>query len=259
MTDLFGQQGYAVRLEWGVTGALAARADVAVVVDVLSFSTAVTIAVERGMKVYPCREVGSRAEAFAAERDAALAVGRARTTTDGGGPVVPSLSPAGMLACTPAERLVLPSPNGAAVATALKEAGGDVAVGCLRNGAAVARWLAWALVNDRSVVVVAAGERWAQDGSLRPSLEDQLGAGAILSGVVARGFGERMSPEARAAADLFDVARSTLHERLLDSVSGRELVSRGFREDVNVAAEVDASVVVPVMNDGAFVPGGTLG
>src|SRR2546423_1644490 len=44
-----------VALEWGPIGAkvLAERSDVIVVVDVLSFSTSVTVAAERGAKVWP--------------------------------------------------------------------------------------------------------------------------------------------------------------------------------------------------------------
>ena len=51
------QAGHRIRLEWGPTGAavIARRADVAVVVDVLSFTTTVTVAVERGITVYPFR------------------------------------------------------------------------------------------------------------------------------------------------------------------------------------------------------------
>jgi 2-phosphosulfolactate phosphatase len=41
-SDPFGQGGYAVRMDWGRVGARECRADVNVVVDVLSFSTTVT-------------------------------------------------------------------------------------------------------------------------------------------------------------------------------------------------------------------------
>ena len=44
-----------VALEWGPVGArtLAESSDVVVVIDVLSFSTSLTVAVERGAKVWP--------------------------------------------------------------------------------------------------------------------------------------------------------------------------------------------------------------
>ncbi len=49
------QDGYRLRADWGLDGALALaeHADVAVVVDVLSFTTTVTVAVEAGMVVWP--------------------------------------------------------------------------------------------------------------------------------------------------------------------------------------------------------------
>jgi 2-phosphosulfolactate phosphatase len=52
----FGQQRWRCRLEWGRRGAEAAtvRNDVIVVVDTLSFSTAVATALHCGVTVYPC-------------------------------------------------------------------------------------------------------------------------------------------------------------------------------------------------------------
>jgi 2-phosphosulfolactate phosphatase len=64
------------------------------------------------------------------------------------------------------------------------------------------------LEHGDSVAVIAAGERWRGDDSLRPSLEDHLGAGAVLSALAGLGYRDAMSPEASAAADLFDVVRS---------------------------------------------------
>jgi 2-phosphosulfolactate phosphatase len=84
MADLFGQGGFGLRMDWGPVGARAARADVSVVVDVLSFSTSVCIAVERGMRVYPYRWMGARAAEFAREHDAVLAVGRLVPVLAGG-------------------------------------------------------------------------------------------------------------------------------------------------------------------------------
>jgi hypothetical protein len=53
--DPLGQIGYGVRFDWGAVGAARAgeRTGVLVVVDVLSFTTAVTVAVERGVAVNP--------------------------------------------------------------------------------------------------------------------------------------------------------------------------------------------------------------
>jgi 2-phosphosulfolactate phosphatase len=58
---IFDQAEYALRCEWGASGVrqLAAISDVLIVVDVLSFSTAVDIAVSNGAIVFP---YGSRDE-----------------------------------------------------------------------------------------------------------------------------------------------------------------------------------------------------
>ena len=94
-----------------------------------------------------------------------------------------------------ASRLVLPSPNGSAIAAA---APGVTVAASLRNASAVAEWLSERFRGDvEPVSVIAAGERWP-DGSLRPALEDLLGAGAVLSALVAR-TGVSESPEAAAA------------------------------------------------------------
>jgi 2-phosphosulfolactate phosphatase len=251
VADVFGQDGFGVRLDWGPVGARAADADVSVVVDVLSFSTSVTVAVERGMTVFPFRWNGPQAAAFAAEHHAVLAMGRLEATKVAPSSA-PSLSPADLLTCEPVPRLVLPSPNGSTIAAALREHDSIVAIGCLRNAHAVAAWLVPIVEARRSVAVIAAGERWNNDDSLRPALEDHLGAGAIMSELVDLGFGDRLSPEARAAAELFDGGLAQLNDRLRNCVSGRELIAKGFAGDVDVAANLNASTVVPVLTDGAF-------
>ena len=52
-----GQAGYRVRLDWGLDGAHAVGVDATttVVVDVLSFTTTVTVALDAGAIVYPYR------------------------------------------------------------------------------------------------------------------------------------------------------------------------------------------------------------
>lgn len=253
MADLFGQGDFGVRLDWGVAGAGATQADVAVVVDVLSFSTAVTVAVERGMRLFPYRWAGEQARQFAAAQDAVLAVGRREGTTCGAVPA-PSLSPAALVACQVVPRLVLPSPNGSTIAAILLEGDSTVVAGCLRNAQAVAEWLVPTIESGRPVAVIAAGERWGDDGSLRPALEDHLGAGAILAALVELGLGDECSPEALAAADIFNAGRDVIHRRIHDCVSGKELNTRGFTRDVDIAADLNASTIVPVLVSEAFGP-----
>jgi 2-phosphosulfolactate phosphatase len=65
-------------MDWGTPGAIGPGCDVAVIIDVLSFTTTLTVAVDRGTVVFPYRWHDDTAEGFAAERDATLAVGRSR-------------------------------------------------------------------------------------------------------------------------------------------------------------------------------------
>ncbi len=247
MTDpAHRQAGYGVRLEWGPIGAaaIAADADVAVVVDVLSFTTTLTVALERGIEVYPYRWRDDRAAAFAAEHDAVLAVGRSVGRQEGG----VSLSPETVARAAGMTRLVLPSPNGSTIAFALRDGGATLVGASLRNATAVGRWLA-ARHPDSTVAVVAAGERWP-DGSLRPAVEDLWGAGAV---VAALGHGG-LSPEAQHAADAFAAVRDRVPEAVAGCASGVELVDAGYPDDVRIAAELDVSDVIPVLEGDSFVP-----
>lgn len=194
---------------------------------------------------------GAGAEAFARDHDAVLAVGRLESTLPDS-PTALSLSPAALLTEPSVPRLVLPSPNGSTITTILDESGAQVVVGCLRNSAAVADVIAARLEHGDSVAVIAAGERWRGDDSLRPSLEDHLGAGAVLSALAGLGYRDAMSPEASASADLFEAVRPRLAQSMHECVGARELEVMGFRSDVEVAASLDVSRVVPALADGAF-------
>ncbi len=242
------QGGHGVRMDWGPTGAaaVAAEADVAVVVDVLSFTTTLTIACERGITVLPFRWRDERAAGYAAEQDAVLALTRQEAREAGGGL---SLSPASMARAEGVERLVLPSPNGSTVAFGLRDLGPTVVGGCLRNAAAVGRWVNHHFP-DGVVAVVAAGERW-DDGSLRPAVEDLWGAGAV---VAALGRTD-LSPEAAFARDAFAAVRRRAPEALAECASGRELADKGFGDEVPYAAELDCTDVVPVLEGKAFRAG----
>jgi 2-phosphosulfolactate phosphatase len=79
------------------------------------------------------------------------------------------------------------------------------------------------------------------------------GAGAILS-QLAGGTGEaEVSPESRMAIAAFEAAAGDLAGTLEDSASGRDLVRHGFAADVQYAAALHQSSIVPVLGDGSFV------
>ena len=58
--------------------------------------------------------------------------------------------------------------------------------------------------------------------------------------------------EARAAMAAFDAARDDLADCLAGSVSGRELLARGWSDDVAVAVALDAEAVAPVLDGSEF-------
>ncbi len=238
------QREYDICCEWGVEGVarLTPICAAIVIVDVLSFSTSVDIAVGNGAMVYPYRSQGESAVDYARSRNAILA-----------GPPQPSgagytLSPMSLVGIPAETHLVLPSPNGSTLS--LATGGVPTFAGCLRNAQAVAR--AARGVGPR-IGIVPAGERWS-DGSLRPALEDLIGAGAIIHGL----DGAR-SPEAEAAEAVFLRFREDLVGCLSQCSSGKESIGRGRPRDVDLASALNVSACAPMLRDGAYMqfrPGG---
>ena len=243
MASVSSQQLYRVRLAWGPDGLrqLAPVSDVVVIVDVLSFSTAVDVAVGRGAAVIPWRWRDASAGEHARTAGAALAVSRREVS-----PAAPySLSPASLATITAGTRIVLPSPNGATLATIAAKSGAIVLTGCLRNATAVGLT---AQRLGRRVTVVAAGEHWPDGSGWRPALEDELGVGAVLAAI-----GSDPSPEAWLAVAAVRAAGVEAATLIADGESGRELRDAGFGLDVELATQRDVSRVVPRLVDGEFV------
>jgi 2-phosphosulfolactate phosphatase len=234
MQHALADESFDVRLEWGLPGAreLSTSCSTLVLVDVLSFSTSVEVAVSRGATVYPCATV---AEAPAVSTGAIVA--SSWRTPDGY-----SLSPASLVDIPAGVRLILPSPNGSAIAAALE--GIRVLVGCLRNARAVAR----AADMEPPVGVVAAGERWP-GGEPRWALEDYLGAGAIVGALSSH---RSLAPEAQTASFAVQAADRDLPALIRSTRSGRELIAAGYEGDVTLALERDVSEAVPMLFDGGF-------
>src|ERR1044071_2146413 len=103
---IFDQSEFNIRCEWGEKGValLAPLSDVLIIVDVLSFSTAVEIATSQGAVVFPYRWKDKTAYEFAESVNGEVAAkGNVNNF---------SLSPASLANLPADRRLVLPSPNG---------------------------------------------------------------------------------------------------------------------------------------------------
>ncbi len=168
---IFDQAEFEIRCEWGCEGItrLASISDVIIIVDILSFSTSVEIAVSRGAIIFPYRYKDDSALSYASSIGADLAGNR----RDG---CKYSLSPKSLSGVSSNQRLVLPSPNGATLSLETRKV--PTIAGCLRNASSVAK--AAGKLGKR-IAVIPAGEKWEETGSLRPCLEDLIGAGAIIS------------------------------------------------------------------------------
>jgi 2-phosphosulfolactate phosphatase len=136
---------------------------------------------------------------------------------------------------------VLPSPNGSTLALAATV---PLFTACLRNAPAVARQ---ATVHGSRIAVIPAGEQWPAS-TLRPCLEDLVGAGAVLADLQGT-----PSPEAELAIAAFARFRHDLAGTLSRCASGQELIERGFRLDVELAGDYAVSPVAPRLDNGQFV------
>lgn len=235
------QRAYRVRLEWGREGAelLAAECAAVIVVDVLSFCTAVDIAVGRGAAILPQLWSSGDTDGDPATQARAFGV-RPAGPRDGSGP---SLRPSSLVDLPAGTRLGLPSPNGATLCATVATTGAVLFAGCLRNASTTATA---ALAVNGPIGLVASGERWP-GGALRVAVEDALGAGAIAAALPAAD----LSPEAELAVAQFVAARDRgLAAVLAATASGRELVADGYGSDVALAAALDTSAVAPRLRGG---------
>ena len=235
------QRDYDIRLEWGGYGidCLGPDADVLVLIDTLSFTTCVDVVVSHGATVFPFVWRDQRAQQYAAQKQALLAVSRSMSS-DGY-----SLSPASLINIPVNTRLVLPSPNGSTLTMQASQYCPVVAAS-LRNVGAVAQWLQR---HYRRISIIPSGERWP-DNSLRPAIEDWLVAGALVQQLTGK-----KSTEAHLAEISFshcrDVAMAIRH-----CSSGVELIEAGYAQDVEIASAMNVSRCVPILQQDCFVHAG---
>lgn len=227
--EWFRQNKFEVRLEWGLSAVdyLASDADCAVVVDVMSFSTCVSLAVDKGARIYPYPWKDQSALEYGMKIGANTASLDRRFSGKGY-----SLSPASIQNISAGERLVLPSPNGSAISFRARDKKIAVFSGCFRNMSATSN----ACRDFKRILVIPCGERWP-DNSLRPSLEDYAAAGGIIAALGR----DNMSPEAHAAVAAYQYHKKHNLELLHQCSSATELRQRGFEEDIALCLEVDPS------------------
>ncbi len=235
---IFDQSEYDINCEWGINGIelLSPVSDVIIIVDVLSFSTSVDIAVNNGATVIPYFYDGGKAFDFSLSVNALLA------ERDRNVPGKFSLSPSSLKNIPRHTRLVLPSPNGSSLS--LSAGNSLILCGCIRNAEAVAEF---AMSKGKRISVIPAGEKWS-DGSLRPALEDIAGAGAVISYLKGK-----LSPESRAAVAVYREIKDELLIQIKNISSGKELIERGFETDVDLACEQNVSSSVPGLVNGEYI------
>ncbi|MFB3162080.1 2-phosphosulfolactate phosphatase [Neobacillus sp. 179-J 1A1 HS] len=246
---MFSQSPYVCRMEWGRRGAreAAERGDIIIIVDILSFSSTVVSALHFGAVIYPYPPYGNGKQ-YAKEVNAEYILGRAEAAKAGKS----TLSPVSFNEEHSKKRYVLSSLNGA-FCTWIASKAQALFIGSLLNAAAVASAAnQLRLKTKANITVIPCGEQWSNGGeeedTLRPAMEDYLGAGAILSYLE----GEK-SPEAEVCMGAFLQAEPKLDALIWDSGSSRELRERGFAADVEHCSRLNVYQSVPILKDNHFV------
>lgn len=249
--SVFAQSSFQCRIEWGRRGAreAAKRGDITIIVDVLSFSSAVASALHVGAEIFPYPPpLNEKAKAYANQLEAELILSRAEAAKTG----KHSLSPVTFSGADLGKRFVLCSLNGASC-TWIASKVPALFIGCLLNASAVAEAANHIQKQTgANITIVPCGEHWEDteddENDLRPGVEDYLGAGAIMGKLQGS-----KSVEAQLCMGAFRYAKSNLNKFIWDCGSGRELRERGFAEDVTHSAAVDVLQVVPILQNGRFV------
>ncbi len=238
MYSAFTQHGFKYKFEFGVEGAktIAEPDSVAVIVDVLSFTTCIDIATSHGAEIVPYGK-NRKGAATLADKLGATVSGERGTARF-------SLSPETMEKARKGQIIILRSINGAELTIAALKHYDTVIGACLRNSAAVAEFVK--KLRPETVAVIAAGEKWPS-GELRPAFEDLIGAGAVLANFE-RGM---LSPEAKMTVDAFKSVKD-LRRELRNCESGRELIQKGYDRDIRLAGMLNASKSVPVVIGGRY-------
>jgi 2-phosphosulfolactate phosphatase len=136
---------------------------------------------------------------------------------------------------------ILTTSNGTRVLNRLAAAPA-VLVGALINREAAAKaMLALAAEHGRDATVVCSAE------ATSVSLEDTLGAGAIVEAALRLQGSLRPTDAALLARDAFLARREDLRAALAAAGHGAELITAGFSADIDYCARLDVSSIVPLL------------
>ena len=143
--------------------------------------------------------------------------------------------------------VILATSNGTRILSALADEAPAVLVGCLLNRTAVARAaLTIAREHDLNITVVCS----AAYGGSTFTLEDALGAGAIVDAALSHDPATEPADAARFARDAFVTVQPRMAEAVASAYHSRELVEAGLGEDVAYCARLDVSGMAPMAGRG---------
>jgi 2-phosphosulfolactate phosphatase len=245
----FNQNPYECKMEWGRRGAreAAERGDIVMIVDVLSFSSTVVSALDKGAIIYPYPP-NLDGKLYAESIGAEFILGRAEAARLD----KPTLSPVSFNQEHNSKKYVLTSLNGS-FCTWIASKVPALLIGSLLNASSVAYAANQIQKQTKAnITVIPCGEQWEDnkihEDTLRPAMEDYLGAGAILSYLAGK-----KSPEAELCTTAFLHAKHIIDEFIWDCGSGRELREKGFESDVTHCSRLNVYQTVPVLCRDHFI------
>ncbi len=233
--------------DWGVFGVQQAvrRGDIIIVVDVLSFSTSVAIAVKNSAFIFPAKS----------DEDAMNLKDQFRTEISVKRNEVPSkgkfsLSPATYYEIEPETKITLLSPNGATCTRQIDNSR-SVFCGALVNCSTVAEAaFNEAVKQNNNITVVACGERLKGSDDIykiRMAVEDYLGAGAILSKIPLPKTAESIVCE-----NAYGKLANHVPDLIWKCESGVELRAMNFGNDIHIATNLNSIPVAPIYKNGFY-------
>lgn len=217
-----------------------------IIVDVLSFSSTVVTGLNYGAIIYPYPP-HLNGKAYAQSLGALYILGRAEAARLD----APTLSPVTFNHSHDRQKYVLSSLNGA-FCTWIASHIPALFIGSLLNASVVASAASQISASLKAnITVVPCGEVWNGvkefEDSLRPAMEDYLGAGAILSRIEGK-----QSAEVQVCIGAFQHSKSTLSRLIWDCTSGIELRERGFEKDVKHCSRLNIYQTVPILKNQHF-------